>query len=348
MIGHRLIDYDYDLPVERIAQEPVSPRDASRLLISQQQGISSTFFSQISSHLRAGDALVLNNTKVLPARLLGKKSTGGQVEILLLRPLAGQTDALTWTAMMRANKPIRIGLELEIAADFSLKVVDHVGELFHVWLHVAAGTLEQAIEQYGHIPLPPYIASSGAAQDRHQYQTVFACHPGAVAAPTAGLHFTQTLLDQLAQIKVQQVLVTLHVGMGTFQPVRCADVRQHHIHQEWCCLNAESAQRLNDIRARGGKIVAVGTTAARVLESAVDTEGIFHPFQGETALFILPGYQFHGVDRLITNFHLPKSTLLMLVAAFIGEDRLVRDYAYAIAQGYRFYSYGDASLLYPK
>jgi S-adenosylmethionine:tRNA ribosyltransferase-isomerase len=343
--GDRLADFDYELPDGYIAQTPATPRDAARLLISRPDRVEHGHVTDLVQLVRPGDALVVNDTRVLPARLSGRKETGGMVELLLLRPVGNGA----WEAMARSSKPLRVGAMVQVAADCRLQVVAHTGDTVQVQAVHPAGEagLLACMERYGVVPLPPYIASAGADADRQRYQTVFARHAGAVAAPTAGLHFTGTLLAQLSTMGVQRIPVTLHVGPGTFQPVRCERARDHVMHGEWCRLGPEAAHQLNAVRQAGGRIIAVGTTATRVLESAVDETGWFHPFVGDTHLFIQPGYPFRGVDRLMTNFHLPKSTLLMLVAAFIGPDRLARDYAHAIGEGYRFYSYGDASWLEP-
>ncbi len=338
-----LSDFDYSLPPGRIAQEAAEPRDAARLLVSRASAVEDRLFRDLPSILRPGDLLVLNDTRVFPARLLGHKPTGGRVEIFLLRSL-GEPDL--WQAMAAANRPVRAGLEVVIAPGFTVTVEARTGPHCRVRLSVADGDPLAAIDRHGRMPLPPYITGSDPNRDRHRYQTVFADKPGAVAAPTAGLHFTPGLLHRLEEAGIGRVTVTLHVGPGTFQPVREEVVNDHVMHGEWCHLPAESAERIRAARAAGGRIVAVGTTAVRVLESGWDeTTGRLMPFSGETDLFILPGYRFRMVDLLITNFHLPKSTLLMLVAAFVGKARLDRDYAHAIAAGYRFYSYGDAMVL---
>ncbi|MEO5331290.1 MAG: tRNA preQ1(34) S-adenosylmethionine ribosyltransferase-isomerase QueA [Magnetococcus sp. YQC-5] len=342
----RLGDFDYHLPDDRIAQRPVHPRDGARLLVSHPEGITDGRFTDLTTWLRPGDLLVLNDVRVIPARLLGRKPTGGRVEILLLRPL--NLDLGIWEALVGANKPVRPGSMILLGDGFYAEIQTRVEERFQVRLRVDEGDVATAIERFGHLPLPPYIVDSDQAEDQKRYQTVYARHPGAVAAPTAGLHFTPTLLADLAAMGVEMAMATLHVGLGTFQPVRCEDLSRHVMHREFFTLSPDAARQVNATRLRGGRVVAVGTTVVRILESAACKEGRVAPVMGETDLFILPGFRFQVVDLLITNFHLPKSTLLMLVAAFTGMTRLQRDYNHAIASGYRFYSYGDANLLFPE
>lgn len=337
-----LNDFDYPLPPEAIAQHPAEPRDTARLLVSRTTTIHDHHFQDLPDLLTPGDRLVLNDTKVLPARLLGKKPTGGRVEVFLLRPL---TTPGEWLALTRG---LKIGAAaVTLAPGLTAELLEETGEGRRVRLATDGEELAEAILRHGHMPLPPYIVSTDPQRDKHRYQTVYATHPGAVAAPTAGLHFTQALLQQLEQRGIHTTTVTLHVGLGTFQPVRENDLSRHRMHREWCCLTPQAAMEINQSRAAGHRIVAVGTTAARVLESTTDDQGVTHPFQGETDIFIRPGYHFKGVSALVTNFHLPRSTLLMLVAALIGKERMERDYAHAMAHGYRFYSYGDGSLLLP-
>ncbi|MBF0126413.1 MAG: tRNA preQ1(34) S-adenosylmethionine ribosyltransferase-isomerase QueA [Magnetococcales bacterium] len=336
-------DFDYDLPPERIAQRPVQPRDASRLLVSRPEGITDGGFADLPAWLRAGDLLVLNDTRVIPARLPGRKQTGGRVEIFLLRPL----EEGCWEALVGSNKPVRPGSEITLGEGFSAVILERDQERFRVRLVARDGDVAAALERFGELPLPPYIVASDRTEDRERYQTVYARHPGAVAAPTAGLHFTPGLLAALSAMGVETAMVTLHVGLGTFQPVRSEALSGHVMHREYIVLSPETAGRVNATRQRGGRVVAVGTTAVRVLESAAGEDGAVRPVTGETDLFILPGFRFRVVDLMLTNFHLPKSTLLMLVAAFVGKPRQERDYAHAVASGYRFYSYGDANLLFP-
>ncbi|MBF0614395.1 MAG: tRNA preQ1(34) S-adenosylmethionine ribosyltransferase-isomerase QueA [Magnetococcales bacterium] len=343
----RLSDFDYPLPREQIAQRPVTPRDAARLLVSRPEKVVDGHFTDLTSWLQAGDLLVLNDTRVIPARLHGRKSTGGEVEILLSRPLAAGEEGV-WEALLRSHRPVRPGAVVHLAPGFDAEVLGRDGDRYRIGLHVAHGDLEQALERYGALPLPPYIVASDPVENQHRYQTVFACHPGAVAAPTAGLHFTPELLATLDSMGVGRVMATLHVGLGTFQPVRHEDLSTHVMHREFFVLSAEVANAVAATRQAGGRVVAVGTTVARMLESSVGADGRVEARCGETDLFILPGFRFRAVDLLITNFHLPKSTLLMLIAAFVGKGRQERDYAHAVAAGYRFFSYGDANLLFPE
>ncbi|MBF0154228.1 MAG: tRNA preQ1(34) S-adenosylmethionine ribosyltransferase-isomerase QueA [Magnetococcales bacterium] len=340
----QLDDFAYALPRELIAQAPAEPRDAARLLVSHPQGLEERVFRDLDTCLRPGDLLVQNDTRVLPARLVGQRASGGRVEILLLRPAEASGE---WQALLGANKPIRDGWRITIAPDFQVEVLQRLPTCFRVRLETPDDIM-LALARHGQMPLPPYIASAGQEIDRQRYQTLFASQAGAVAAPTAGLHFTLSLLERLEKSGVGVVRLTLHVGPGTFQPVRVSDLRRHVMHREWCRLTPAVAERINATRAAGGRVVAVGTTVVRTLESAVDDQGRVHPLTGETDLFILPGFRFRVVDAMITNFHLPRSTLLMLVAAFIGKSRLDHLYAHAIRRGYRFYSYGDACLLFPE
>ena len=341
----RLTHFDYPLPPERIAQRPIETRDRARLLVSLPHAIRDQRFRQLPDWLRPGDLLVLNDTQVIPARLLGKKLSGGRVEILLLNPLP---EAGQWEAMANSNKKIALGSEVQIAPGLEARFLERMGTGFRVALHAPYETLSMAIQRHGQLPLPPYITASDPDEDRHRYQTVFARHPGAVAAPTAGLHFTLPLLARLRAQGVQTCTVTLHVGPGTFQPVREEILSRHQMHRERCILSRQTARLINATHARRGRVIAVGTTALRVLETAALPSGRVRPFSGETDLCILPGYRLRTVDALITNFHLPRSTLLMLVAALVGKARLDRDYAHAISRKYRFYSYGDAMLLFPR
>ncbi|MBF0284500.1 MAG: tRNA preQ1(34) S-adenosylmethionine ribosyltransferase-isomerase QueA [Magnetococcales bacterium] len=342
----RLSDFDYSLPEDRIAQRPAARREASRLLVSRPEGVEDRRFGDLETLLEPGDLLVLNDTRVLPARLLGcKADSGGRVEIFLLRALDG---GHRWEALIRASKPPKPGALIRIGegeGEGFVAVGPRRGPGTYEATLPEGGSWAELLERHGRMPLPPYITASDPEEDRERYQTVYARNPGAVAAPTAGLHFTPELLARLEARGIGSTRVTLHVGLGTFQPVREEDLSRHVMHREWYRLPAESAERIAETRRRGGRIVAVGTTAVRVLESAAAPDGTLVPGEGETNLFILPGYRFKGVDRMITNFHLPKSTLLMLVAAFVGKGRMERDYAHALASDYRFFSYGDAQFL---
>jgi S-adenosylmethionine:tRNA ribosyltransferase-isomerase len=356
----RVDDFDYHLPQELIALRPASPRDAARLLVVE-PGADPPFADRrvvdLPALLSPGDALVFNDTKVIPAELAGvreRDGTSAQISVTL----TGRLDASRWTALARPAKRLRAGDRIVFGEGEGVcllgtlaATVENRGAEGEVTLafDFSDTSLDEAIEHLGAMPLPPYIASrrSPDAKDRLDYQTIFAREEGAVAAPTAGLHFTPSLMDALAARGVSLHFVTLHVGPGTFLPVRSADTGGHIMHAETGTISAEAATALNAAKARGGKIVAVGTTSLRLLESATDATGTLAPFFGATNLFITPGYRFHFVDRLVTNFHLPRSTLLMLVAAFSGLDLMQRAYAHAIEQRYRFYSYGDACLLSP-
>jgi S-adenosylmethionine:tRNA ribosyltransferase-isomerase len=334
---YTLSDFDFDLPTELIAQVPLPERAASRLLKVGDTQCEDRVFSELPSFLQAGDVLVFNDTKVLNARFYGVKQSGGKVEVLVERVL----DARTVLAQVRASKSPLPGTGLRLADSFDVSVGERSGEFFV--LHFPSDAIE-LIDRYGQLPLPPYIQHAADATDAQRYQTVYAKHPGAVAAPTAGLHFDQALLDQLQQQGVLLTWLTLHVGAGTFQPVRTENLAEHQMHSEWYRLPQTTVDIIETAKRSGCKVIAVGTTSMRALESASQT-GKLVAGSSDTQLFITPGYQFKTVDRLITNFHLPKSTLMMLVSAFAGVDRIRHAYSYAIAQRYRFFSYGDAMLL---
>ncbi|WP_414625061.1 tRNA preQ1(34) S-adenosylmethionine ribosyltransferase-isomerase QueA [Calothrix sp. CCY 0018] len=360
-LDRTLNGYDYNLPPELIAQNPVVPRDSSRLLVvdSLDTGInkipSHQFFRDLSVILHPGDLLVMNDTKVIPARLYGRKSTGATVEVLLLE----EKQQNCWLALVKPGKRFKKGSEIVFEAKKdSLEVVKELvatvletdeatgGRLLQ--FDVPPGmSLIQLLEVFGEVPLPPYITASEA--ESQQYQTVYAENPGAVAAPTAGLHFTPELLEKLQETGINRAFVTLHVGVGTFRPVEVEDVTTHEMHGEWIEVPAETVEQIRETKAKGGRIIAVGTTAVRALEGAAKAgEGELQPFCGETNLFIYPGYQWKVVQGLITNFHLPRSSLLMLVSALIGRERLLNIYQEAIASQYRFYSFGDAMLILPE
>ena len=340
-----LSDFDYPLPESLIAQAPVTPRDASRLLVLPPGDGPSAHrtFSELDALLAPGDLLVFNDTKVIPARLVGRKATGGKVELLLCEPLEGGLGR-RWRAMGQASKPIRAGATVEL--DGLTATVDAVeGEGFYlVTLDREGGALLEALERAGRIPLPPYIRRAPSQEDRERYQTVWARAPGSAAAPTAGLHFTEPLLARLAARGVASTAVTLHVGPGTFLPVRGDSLEGHRMHAERYEVPARAAEAIAACRARGGRVVAVGTTTVRTLESAFDGTRVV-PGDGRTSLFIRPGHAFGAVDLLVTNFHLPRSTLLVLVCAFGGSERVLAAYREAVSRAYRFFSYGDAMLL---
>ncbi len=334
---YSLSDFNFDLPPALIAQVPLASRSASRLLQVNRDGCSDRSFTNLPNLLQAGDVLVLNNTRVLKARFFGVKETGGKVEVLVERLL----DTHTVLAQCRASKSPPPGTRIHLADAFEVIVGERVGEFYTLTFPANAIDL---IEAYGALPLPPYIEHAADEVDAERYQTVFAQEPGAVAAPTAGLHFDQAMLDTLRAQGVQFTTVTLHVGAGTFQPVRTENLAEHNMHSEWYSISEETVQTVRATQAAGGRVIAVGTTSLRALEAASQS-GSLQAGSAETNLFITPGYTFKTVDRLITNFHLPKSTLLMLVSAFAGYERIRHAYAHAIAAQYRFFSYGDAMLL---
>ncbi len=348
----RVEEFDYHLPPERIAQAPVPRRDESRLMIvDRARGTTAECgFAGIREHLRRGDLLVVNDTKVLPARLRARKATGGSVEILLVRPAGGDPARASWSCMISSGRGLRPGSRLTIAADFEAEVEEwEQGGRLRVRLHAPDGDVAGAIHRHGVPPVPPYIRRGPGdpreGMDRERYQTVYARDEGAIAAPTAGLHFTRELLQALDRSGVGTSRITLHVGPGTFRPVRTARVEEHVVEAEWARLPEETAAAVDACRARGGRVVAVGTTTTRVLEWWAEEGRRVRPGEGMCDLTILPGHRFRVVDALLTNFHLPRSSLLMLVSAFAGRERVLRAYSRAVESGFRFYSYGDAMLL---
>jgi S-adenosylmethionine:tRNA ribosyltransferase-isomerase len=334
---YSLSDFDFNLPPERIAQLPLPDRSASRLLHLDGERIVDRHFADIVDQLAPGDVLVMNDTRVLKARFFGVKETGGNVEVLVERVL----DRRTVLAQMRASKSPKPGCKIRLADAFDVTTGERAGEFFTLAFD---GDVFELIEAHGRLPLPPYIEHTADAFDETRYQTVYSKEPGAVAAPTAGLHFDQPLLDRLVAKGIQIAYVTLHVGAGTFQPVRTEVLAEHKMHTEWYTVPQETVDAVRAAQAGGHAVVAVGTTSLRALESASQS-GQLQAGSADTALFITPGYRFKTVTRLITNFHLPKSTLLMLVSAFAGYDAIRAAYAHAIANEYRFFSYGDAMLL---
>ena len=335
--------FDFDLPRELIAERPVSPRDAARLLDVSDAGLADRHVRDLATFLRPGDVVVSNDTRVIPARLSGKRGEAG-IE-LTLHQITGPDR---WKAFARPAKKLKPGDVVLFADGFTATVAakGEAGEVDIVFDREGAA-LMTALEAFGSMPLPPYIRKGTADErDKADYQTVFAARDGAVAAPTAGLHFTPALLAAIDQAGARRVTVTLHVGAGTFLPVKADDTDDHRMHAEHGMVTADVARFLNDSRAKGGRLVAIGTTSARLLESAADADGIIHPFDAATDIFITPGYRFRAVDMLMTNFHLPRSTLFMLVSAFAGLERMKAAYEHAKASGYRFYSYGDACLLH--
>ncbi|MDH4018480.1 MAG: tRNA preQ1(34) S-adenosylmethionine ribosyltransferase-isomerase QueA [Xanthomonadales bacterium] len=333
-------DFSYELPEELIAQRPLEQRSASRLLcLDRQSGQSSgRRFSDLPGLLNPGDLLVFNNTRVIPARLHGFKATGGRIEILVER-LLNQKECL---AQVRASKSPKQGGKLVLENGSELLVLGRQEGFFH--LRSVGVDLMDLLTGLGHMPLPPYITREDNETDRRRYQTVFAETPGAVAAPTAGLHFDQALLDQLKEAGVESTTVTLHVGAGTFQPMRVENIEDHLMHAEWLEVSQAACDAIAAAKARAGRVIAVGTTAVRSLETAAQ-DGSLRPFTGDSRIFIYPPYQFRVVDAMITNFHLPESTLLMLVSAFAGQERILAAYRHAVEHSYRFFSYGDAMLL---
>ena len=340
--GSRLSDYDYELPTGRIARYPAERRDESRLLVSAGDALRDLRFADVVELIQPGDVLVVNETKVFPARLLGRKPTGAPAEILLIRPAPDQQDSRVWEALVRPGGKLKPGRRVTVAPDLDVEILDSApggGRLVRL---VTESSVEEALQVHGHVPLPPYLERDDEPLDRERYQTVYARESGSVAAPTAGLHFTPEILAALDARRATRAALTLHVGIGTFRPVESDDLDLHELHHEWYSVPERTAAAVNAARERGGRVWAVGTTTVRTLESVVGPDGRVRAASGTTALFIRPGFEFRVVDCLITNFHLPRSTLLMLVAAFAGYERTMAAYAHAIEAGYRFYSYGDA------
>lgn len=340
----RVSDFDFDLPPERIALRPVSPRDSARMLEVRGAMRSDHIMRDLPGRLAPGDVLVVNDTRVIPAQLHGTK---GEAHIGVT--LHKREAADMWWSFVKNARRLKVGDHVDFGAGLIGDVLERGDEGAVLWRFHADGALEVAMTAAGQMPLPPYIASKRPtdAQDAADYQTLHAAKDGAVAAPTAGLHFTPELWAGLAAAGITRETVTLHVGAGTFLPVKAADTDDHRMHAEWGSIDAATADRLNAARAAGGRVIAVGTTSLRLLESAVDSAGIIQAFTGDTAIFITPGYRFGAIDGLITNFHLPKSTLFMLVSALMGLDVMQAAYEHAIESNYRFYSYGDGSLLLP-
>lgn len=332
-------DFDFALPDELIAQYPLAERTASRLLAVQGNQFTDGYFKNIIELVRPGDLLVFNNTKVIPARLHGQKASGGKIEVLVERVL----DQHRVLAHVRASKSPKPGTVLLLESGLRATMMSRQGDLFELVFDHTESVID-LLEKFGHMPLPPYITREDENSDQQRYQTVYAKHPGAVAAPTAGLHFDEELLQALADKGVVSAFVTLHVGAGTFQPVRVDDIHKHIMHAEYYSLSDNVVTQINHTRQRGGRVIAVGTTSVRCLESAAQS-GVLTAQDGETKIFIYPGYTFKIVDALITNFHLPQSTLLMLVCAFGGYDNIMAAYRHAVANHYRFFSYGDAMFI---
>ncbi|NPV26527.1 MAG: tRNA preQ1(34) S-adenosylmethionine ribosyltransferase-isomerase QueA [Firmicutes bacterium] len=337
--------FDYDLPPELIAQEPVDPRDQSRLMVVRrdQSTLEHRIFRDITDYLRPGDALVLNETRVIPARLFGwRTDTGGRLEVVLLKRVGSDR----WEALVRPGKKAQAGTRLAFGrGELKAVVVGKTAAGGRVLQFHYDGVFESLLDQIGEMPLPPYITRPFRESDRERYQTVYAREKGSAAAPTAGLHFTPELLKTIEAMGVQLVYLVLHVGLGTFRPVKVTDIREHQMHSEYYEVSQAAAEKINQARANGGRIIAVGTTTTRTLETVADPTGTISPAAGWTDIFIYPGYRFKAIDGLITNFHLPRSTLLMLVSALAGREKILAAYETAVRMRYRFFSYGDAMLI---
>ncbi len=336
-------DFDYELPQELIAQDPLEQRDSSRLLILDKKTGERThrIFHDIIDYLHEGDCLVINNTKVIPARLIGERErTGGKVEVLLLKR---KTDNV-WETLVKPGKKARPGMRLSFGGGLlHAEVQEVVDEGNRLIRFEYEGIFEEILDQLGQMPLPPYITHQ--LKDKNRYQTVYAKYEGSAAAPTAGLHFTEELLQQIQEKGVKIARVTLHVGLGTFRPVKVDDVTQHHMHTEFYHVSQEAADIINETKKQGGRVICVGTTSCRTIESAADGQGVVQATEGDTDIFIYPGYQFKVLDCLITNFHLPESTLLMLVSALAGKENIMAAYKEAVEMKYRFFSFGDAMFI---
>ncbi len=338
--GDRTSDYDFDLPPELIAQQPLARRDASRLMVVDRASgeIRHETFTAIANLVEPRDVLVVNRTRVMRARLLGSRASGAPAEILLLKALGDGR----YEAMVSPGGKLKPGRRVSVAPDLKLEILEVTERRTRIVRLESGLPLDDAIERFGHIPLPPYIERPDASEDAERYQTVFAREKGSVAAPTAGLHFTPELLSSLRQRGVATAEILLHVGAGTFKPVEVDDPSAHVMHEEWYRVSPETARTIDERRSAGGNVWAVGTTSVRTLETAAADDGRIQPGDGETRIFIRPGHRFRAVDRMVTNFHLPRSTLIMLVSAFAGYDLTMRAYREAVAERYRFYSYGDA------
>jgi len=336
--------FDFDLPPDRIALRPAAPRDAARLLLVGPDRLADHGVLDLPRLLRRGDLLVFNDTRVIPAQLEGKRG-----EARIGATLHKREGLREWRAFLRNARRVRVGERIDFPAGVSAVALDKGADGSVLLRFDGEEPVETLLARAGTMPLPPYIAARRAAdaRDAEDYQTMFAREEGAVAAPTAALHFTPRLMSALGEAGIDHVTLTLHVGAGTFLPVKAQDTAEHRMHSEWGRIDAATARRLNAVRERGGRVIAVGTTALRLIETAAGEDGAIRPFEGDTAIFITPGFAFRGVDGLVTNFHLPRSTLFMLVSALMGTERMAAAYGHAIASGYRFYSYGDASLLLP-
>lgn len=338
----KVSDFDFVLPDELIAQTPIEPRDHSRLLVvfKDRDGWEEGIFKNIVDYINPGDLLILNNTRVIPARLYGVKDTGAIIEVLLLTPKGDNR----WEVLVRPGKKMKPGEKVTFG-DGLLKgtVIDYTSFGGRLMEFSCDGNFDEIIDQLGEMPLPPYITTR--LDDPERYQTIYAARRGSAAAPTAGLHFTEELFQTLQQKEVQIDYVTLHVGLGTFRPVQVDVIEEHEMHSEFYEVSPETAARINATRARGGRVITVGTTATRTLETVADTDGVVHPGSGWTNIFIYPGYQFKAIDGIITNFHLPKSTLIMMISAFVGREKVMKAYEYAVQEHFRFFSFGDAMMI---
>ena len=344
-------DFDYNLPKELIAQQPLDRRDTSRLMVLRRdkQTVEHRSFSDLPAYLQPGDVLVANDTRVIPARLYGRKETGGWVELFLLKALSAEPEGVhIWEGLLKSKRRVEPGMRVVFDDSLSARVLDRThDEAWRVSL-TCTGDLHGVLQRIGITPLPPYIRRQRGIEgrrDRQRYQTVYAARDGAVAAPTAGFHFTPELIEKLRRARIETVFVTLHVGYGTFQPIRENTIERHTMHTEALLVSPETAEAINRARAEKRRVIAVGTTSTRVLESMTDEQGMLKSGEGETGVFIYPGYRFTALDGLITNFHVPKSSLLLLVSAFAGRDFILRAYGQAVEQRYRFFSYGDAMLI---
>jgi S-adenosylmethionine:tRNA ribosyltransferase-isomerase len=340
----RTKEFDYPLPPSFIAQYPSPQRGETSLMVLHRHNglIEHRIFQDILQYFNPGDLLVMNNTRVIPARLIGNKETGGRVEILLIPSWNGTSG--TWEALIKSSGKVKQGMRIRFEQGFEVEVEevkDGKGKISLPW----QGKVIETLKKIGHIPLPPYIKREDEPFDRERYQTVFAERDGSIASPTAGLHFTHSMFQSLKENKVRTTMITLHIGIGTFAPVKAPDIEDHHMEAEWIEISEETAKEIEETKARGGKVIAIGTTTTRALESFHNGKGGVRPGKGVTSLFIYPPYRFHVIDGLVTNFHLPKSTLIMLVSAFAGKGLLMKAYHEAIVRKYRFYSYGDAMLI---
>ncbi|HOL59950.1 MAG TPA: tRNA preQ1(34) S-adenosylmethionine ribosyltransferase-isomerase QueA [Syntrophales bacterium] len=341
----KLSDFDYFLPRSAIAQYPLEERDASRMMVIKraEKSISHHLFGEIDTFVMPGDVLVVNDSRVIPARLYGWKETGGKVELLLLKKHREERLAEIWDVLVRPARRVKVGTLIQLGEKAVAKVIERVdGKKWRLAFSVE-GPFDKFLEAMGNVPLPPYIKRKDTPDDRARYQTIFAARPGSVAAPTAGFHFSSRILEKIEARGAKVVPITLHVGYGTFLPIETEEVEDHRMEEEWYAVSERAAAEINKAR----RVIAIGTTSARVIETVSDEKGVVRAGEGTTSLFIYPGYRFKRVDAMLTNFHLPRSSLLLMAAAFIGRDLLLTAYRLAVETGYRFYSYGDCTLLLP-